>query len=382
MFAHAGALNCHDWIQLVQTAGDYVLGGLFANAPRKEEALHGLLAVCNSILQTSSDFQSDNRDLIDDLKVKVVEALVKCESILPATEMPVMLHILLHVPDCIYRWNSVRNYWSFFGERMMGYIIRFIHNRDLAAENIMTAYCRLRLVLDSPPRAVANLMDKLKLQAHMFTYNSMLSISNEISRIQQGQPGVYSYHINATRRNTRSLVFKNVPTERKSITACVKTLLSSLNYSSTYAPANTHCEVLISGVRINGRLFRQGDHCEYLPKVPRRPNQPGVGGSLGSSVSHLIGTIGMFYRFKMIGGDTPATFVSIKPRTLVERDRSMYIVSTVSDDTSVSGFKYVHLEAHTLVHIDSITAKVKLVPHYDEAKCTDFMCAIRMWCVR
>ena len=32
------------------------------------------------------------------------------------------------------------NYWSFFGERMMGYIIRFIHNRDLAAENIMTAY--------------------------------------------------------------------------------------------------------------------------------------------------------------------------------------------------------------------------------------------------
>ena len=84
----------------------------------------------------------------------------------------------------------------------------------------------------------------------------------------------------------------------------------------------------------------------------------------------------------MIGGDTPATFVSIKPRTLVERDRSMYIVSTVSDDTSVSGFKYVHMEGHTLVHIDSITAKVKLVPHYDEAKCTDFMCAIRMWCVR
>ena len=140
MFAHAGALNCHDWIQLVQTAGEYVLGGLFAHAPRKEEALHGLLAVCNYILHTSFDFQSDNRDRIDDLKVKVVEALVKCESILPATEMPVMLHILLHVPDCIYRWNSVRNYWSFFGERMMGYIIRFIHNRDLAAENIMTVY--------------------------------------------------------------------------------------------------------------------------------------------------------------------------------------------------------------------------------------------------
>ena len=81
-------MNCHDWIQLVQTAGDYVLGGLFAHAPRKENALHDLLAVCNKLLQTSSDFQSDNRDRIDALKVQVVEALVQCESVLPATELP------------------------------------------------------------------------------------------------------------------------------------------------------------------------------------------------------------------------------------------------------------------------------------------------------
>ncbi len=63
-------MNSHDWIQLVQTAGDYVLGGLFSHDPRKEEALHTLVAVCNSILQTSSDYKSDNRDQIDELKVK------------------------------------------------------------------------------------------------------------------------------------------------------------------------------------------------------------------------------------------------------------------------------------------------------------------------
>jgi hypothetical protein len=140
---------------------------------------------------------------------------VQCECVLPATELPVMFHILLHVPDCIYRWNSVRNYWSFFGERMMGYIIRFIHNRDLAAENIMTAYCRLRLVLDSPPRAVTNLMDKLKSQTHVLPYNSMLSIANEIARIRQGQPGVYSYYSNATRRNSRSLGTKTYKRNRR-----------------------------------------------------------------------------------------------------------------------------------------------------------------------
>jgi hypothetical protein len=30
---------------------------------------------------------------------------------------------------------------------MMGHLIRFIHNRDLAVENIMTAYTRMRLML-------------------------------------------------------------------------------------------------------------------------------------------------------------------------------------------------------------------------------------------
>ena len=117
------------------------------------------------------------------------------------------------------------------------------------------------------------------------------------------------------------------------------------------------CVVLKSGVRINGRLFRQGDHCEYLPKVPRRHNQQGPGGALGSSESHLIGTAGLFYKFDMVGGDTPATFVSIKPRPLVGRDKSMYLVNTVCDDTSVSGFSYIHMEEHTLLHLDSITAK-------------------------
>jgi len=37
----------------------------------------------------------------------------------------------------------------------MGYLIRFINNRDLAPENIMTAAVRTRLILDSPPRTIS-----------------------------------------------------------------------------------------------------------------------------------------------------------------------------------------------------------------------------------
>ena len=198
------------------------------------------------------------------MQVKVVEAIVLCESVLPKTELPVMLHVLLHVPDCMYRWNSVRNFWSFFGERCMGYIIRFIHNRDLAAENIMTAYCRLRLVLDSPPRSISNIMEKFSRIEARLPYDSMLSISRETTRIRAGLPGEYSYSIQASRRCIARRAYPDVPTEHKCITVCVKKILLSLKYTSTYVPKNDMlCDLLTSGIRINGRLFKQGDHCEY-----------------------------------------------------------------------------------------------------------------------
>ena len=38
-------------------------------------------------------------------------------QVLPKTEMSVMFHVLMHVPDAIWRWNAARNFWGFFGEK-------------------------------------------------------------------------------------------------------------------------------------------------------------------------------------------------------------------------------------------------------------------------
>jgi hypothetical protein len=367
----------------VQSAGDYVLAGLFPANKRMGEAILALVSVCNSILTTSSDCTSNNRDQIDQLKVKVIEALVLCESVLPRTELPVMMHILLHVPDCMYRWNAVRNYWPFFGERAMGWLVRHIHNRDLAAENIMTAYCRLRLVLDSPPEAIERILQKLTSEGRSMPYNSMLTITRDLSRIQEGLPGQYAYHVKATRRNSVTKPMRKVDTEHKTMAGCVVRLLDSLKHPRTYRPVQDgKCELLIGGVRINGRLFRQGDHCEYLQKVQARGNLPGIGGLAGSSLSYELGTIELFYTVNMVGGPSPATFVSVKPRPILSKERSMYIIATICQDTSLSKFAHVHTLAHHLIHLDSITAKVKLVPHYDIAKQASLMCGINMWCVR
>jgi hypothetical protein len=38
-------------------------------------------------------------------------------QVLPKTELAVMFHVLMHVPDATWRWNDARNFWGFFGER-------------------------------------------------------------------------------------------------------------------------------------------------------------------------------------------------------------------------------------------------------------------------
>jgi len=51
------------------------------------------------------------------LKLDIVKALIALEDCVPMTEAPIVIHIIMHVPDAICRWNSVNNFWAFFTER-------------------------------------------------------------------------------------------------------------------------------------------------------------------------------------------------------------------------------------------------------------------------
>ena len=147
VFNHKSVLTSHDWYLLCQSAGDYLLYDIFPDDAKKLECLQGLQDACNLCIAATSAYDSENRQVIDQVKLTVIEALCKVEALFPKTELAVMFHVLAHIPDAIYRWNNVRNFWAFFGERCMGWLVRFIHNRDLAVENIATAYTRHSLVL-------------------------------------------------------------------------------------------------------------------------------------------------------------------------------------------------------------------------------------------
>ena len=116
VYTHKSALTSHDWLVLVQGAGDYLFAELYDDR-NKQKTLDSLLTALRACITVSSPCNVDNREDVDKLKLQVVEALCLCEAFLPRTELAVMFHVLSHVPDCVFRWNSVRNFWCFFGER-------------------------------------------------------------------------------------------------------------------------------------------------------------------------------------------------------------------------------------------------------------------------
>ena len=81
--------------------------------------------------------QEPNRQRFMKLKCNVITALCNLERDFPESELSIFIHEVLHLPDCIYYWNSVRNFWCFVTERFVGYCKGFIKNRCLYIENLV-----------------------------------------------------------------------------------------------------------------------------------------------------------------------------------------------------------------------------------------------------
>lgn len=381
MYSRGFDLNAHDWIQLVQSAGDYLLADLYPDDGLKMDAIYSLLDVCNRILSATSAADMDNSVDMTQLYNDTVEALVKVEAIIPPTELAVMFHVLLHVPDCIYRWNSARNYWAFFGERCMGYFIRFVHNKDLAAENIMTAYVRLRVILASAPGSILTIKQRLLDAGFALPSQSLLFEAADFEDILSTIPGTYQVAYRESRRNTveirdptNSVRVRITQAAWRIVNDRSRELLRELAPTKTILD-NACFKARIKGVWMNGKHYKQGSHVLYLPLVPTTQRNQAV----GSSASYKIGTIRMIYSFGI--GQSQMSFVDIEPRPVLNRVRSLYVVKTLREETQ-TGFQVIRNEGRvhkTLIHLDQVTNRIMLCPHFDEELRTTQQCGITMW---
>jgi hypothetical protein len=104
-----------DWLDFLRTCIPYVLGNIGPVHPRDNTAL----------------------DETRRLHLQAIEALCLLERDFPETELSIFVHEILHVPEFVYRWNAVRNYWCFASERFVGWMKNFIKNRYLSVENMV-----------------------------------------------------------------------------------------------------------------------------------------------------------------------------------------------------------------------------------------------------
>jgi hypothetical protein len=126
VFKKTGSLKSADWLHFLTTGILYVLKPLLSG--NQERALVALVRALRLALNANSDrdpmitaFPEDDFERraqqCQELKLKIIGFLCVYENGAAITELPPVLHTLLHVPDAIYRWNSVRNMWVFTNER-------------------------------------------------------------------------------------------------------------------------------------------------------------------------------------------------------------------------------------------------------------------------
>ena len=235
----------------------YVLHGILPESPAKLQAVLKLQRAVKQILVAESpctcDFSQESpcecndRGRILQLKQTVLEAVCEFEAVAPLTERALCFHGLTHVADSIHRWGRAANTWSFFGERYitrlvsracmqnvffctvvlscihlsslvlscihmytcvcrcMGWLIRFVHNRDLAVENIATAYARQIVVLSAPVPGIPEFLRRLHTLKLQLPVKSILSLSEEVEEAKHALPGAYEVDIRETTRNVKLL---------------------------------------------------------------------------------------------------------------------------------------------------------------------------------
>jgi len=129
-----------DWLMFLRSAIPYTFYD--SGPPRPRKAFKAMIEALQLLLDATADYDPD--DIADTsantcraVRTKVARALFLLERDFPGTELSIAIHELIHVPDFLFRWNAVRNYWCFVVERLVGFMKTFVKNRSLAEANMV-----------------------------------------------------------------------------------------------------------------------------------------------------------------------------------------------------------------------------------------------------
>ena len=124
LVGETGRLKAVHYVKISRGPAFYLTEGLFVEGAQKDmkEGWNMLLRFFHSILTVHVDADGgrvgqNSKDAVTRLEKEIAEALATLELTMPAIFFHTQAHILLHVPQAVLRWGSVRNFWAFSMER-------------------------------------------------------------------------------------------------------------------------------------------------------------------------------------------------------------------------------------------------------------------------
>lgn len=117
-------LTAVDFVRISKGAMSYVFAGVFdgPEMERQKQAFESFNETLRLLLTTHINadgipLNTTLKTLASTLTEQVAQTLSLLEMCSPLILFDRLLHIMLHVPMAMARWNSVRNFWAFRSER-------------------------------------------------------------------------------------------------------------------------------------------------------------------------------------------------------------------------------------------------------------------------
>ena len=243
--------------------------------------------------------------------------------------------------------------------RCVGRLVRFIHNRDLATENLVRAYVRHSLLHCAPAKERAALHAAVARGDLSLEKTSLLRSAKDLLEGTNGTPGDYDVVVH---RSPKDLKVTNMSSD---MTTVVQETLKKLQLSV----ASMHATVcLASKVHVNGRPYSNGDFIEYALNIPRR------------RVAHDVALVeeGKYYKVARIvklylvpSEPKETVFLSVLE---VPVHRTYYGIRHLEQPPDIEGPDVLNKVKY--IHIDSVLFKLKVVP--EVGKDGEFV-AMRIW---
>jgi len=98
---------------LVEHLGPYLFADAFDD-PNMQTCLLDMFAILRELASRRVAANS-----LDQLELRIAVWLSTAELVLPATEMAIVLHLMVHLPAEIRRWGPVKEYWMYSVERCL-----------------------------------------------------------------------------------------------------------------------------------------------------------------------------------------------------------------------------------------------------------------------